>query len=227
LALAVIVVWAGCSFDPSGVRGQLDAAVVADADPNAPDADTSAPDADTNASDADTNAPDAVQPACVTTYTESFGSSLYRVGVGTWYEAQAACAADGARLVVIEDAAENAFVLSLDTDGDIFIGMSDHITEGTYVWLTGDVVMGGPYENWQATQPNDLGSGEDCGEMNIGGGWNDVGCYFTQTYVCECKSVPAAVPATWCPTRTDTDCDICGDDCTDDGDMCMGSSCGS
>ena len=121
---------------------------------------------------------------------------------------------------MIDDNSENDFVLTLDADGSIWIGLSDHGAEATFRWVSG-AAAGGGYENWQVLQPNDLGMEEDCAEVNPGGVWNDLTCATSETYVCECDG--AALPAmpTWCRTGLDTSCDTCGDNCTASGFTCQ------
>ncbi|HEY5921881.1 MAG TPA: lectin-like protein [Kofleriaceae bacterium] len=203
-AAIVVLVGSACSFDHGTSATGTDALVTAD---------------DGNDS-ADAAPPDAIgSELCAKTYTQSEGSSLYRVGVADWYTAEAACEAEGAHLVVIGGVAENNFMLKLDPDGDIWVGMSDHVAEGTYRWLTGAAVAAG-YTNWQLTQPNNAGLDEDCGEMNADGGWNDNGCQYLQTYVCECDGAALPAPPMWCRTATDTSCNTCSDDCTANGATC-------
>ena len=158
---------------------------------------------------------------CMQSYTLTHGTSRYRVGTSaSWYAAEASCEADGGHLVVIDDAAENAFVLThdpADTNIDVWIGGSDHRNEDTFLWVTGEPLPqsgSSPYQNWQGGQPNNSNGVEDCAEMNNGGGWNDNGCGFQQTFVCECDAKPIAMnPKTYCETGTMEHCRSCGDFC--------------
>jgi hypothetical protein len=83
----------------------------------------------------------------------------------SWTEAQADCMAADAHLVVIGDAAEDAHVDGLLV-GEIWIGLSDVASEGTFAWVTGAPLV---YSNWrQDGNPND-GSGtepQDCAEID-------------------------------------------------------------
>src|SRR5690606_1186522 len=113
-------------------------------------------------------------------------SSRYRAvsGLTTWRSAEAACARDEAHLVVIDDAAENAYVGGLLT-GRFWIGLTDSREEGTFEWVTGAPLV---YQNWGASEPNDggFGFGEDCVEMRVDERWNDEGCAALLGFVCEC-----------------------------------------
>ena len=55
---------------------------------------------------------------------------------------------------------------------DIWIGISDKQTEGTWRDVDGNVV---PYSNWASGQPNG-GSSDNCVIMKVDGLWDDVAC---------------------------------------------------
>jgi len=55
---------------------------------------------------------------------------------------------------------------------DIWIGISDKQTEGTWRDVDGNVV---PYSNWASGQPNG-GSSDNCVIMKGDGLWDDVAC---------------------------------------------------
>ena len=65
-----------------------------------------------------------------------------------------------------------------------WIGLNDHDSEGTFVWEDGTTVS---YTNWHSGEPNDYGSGEDCGQLNFWGDgtWNDQSCSETLYFICE------------------------------------------
>lgn len=104
------------------------------------------------------------------------------------------CASRGYQLVVIESAAENAAVTALAAGGpDVWIGLSDAASEGTWVWVDGQVAQSGGvammYVNWRAGEPAN-GGGDNCVELDPGDGgrWNDVGCGGTKPILCEVAS---------------------------------------
>ena len=94
-------------------------------------------------------------------------------------------------LVTITSADEQSFVNNNTTAKNIWTGLSDESSEGTWYWLDGpekDEVIwigeedgapqGGNYTNWcVGTEPNNWGSGEDYMVTNWSGGscWNDYG----------------------------------------------------
>jgi Lectin C-type domain len=183
LAAAALVL-VGCSFDRHGlpaVPGAPDGAVDVLVAP--PDA---APDA----------APDA--NLCPPSYAPISGGSarsLYRIGAATamWDAAEADCEADGlAHLVVLDDDSERDAIRGA-LDGDLWTGVTDQVSEGTYFKVTTGLAT---YLPWLDGEPNNQG-GEDCVELK-GGGLNDDGCSHKDVYVCECDGL-AANPVAYTP----------------------------
>lgn len=153
-------------------------------------------------------------PACAPSYELANGSSRYRRGADlSWTEAEADCEADGGHLVVIDDAAENAFVRAQAAGSLLWIGLSDHLTEGTMRWVTGEPVT---FEDFETGQPNNNLGTEDCVVLTDDE-WNDTECRRDFAYLCECDGRPVA--ATSCDTDSATDCGECGTVCP------IGSSC--
>jgi len=80
-----------------------------------------------------------------------------------WQEAEDLAVVNGGHLVAINSAAENDWiyenVLPADVQGAMWIGLTDRVTEGTWVWTSGDPVT---YTNWFPGEPNNLGD-EDYG----------------------------------------------------------------
>ena len=118
---------------------------------------------------------------------------VYFTGPMTWNAAQAACVAFGAQLAIIKSAQTNQVVTSLLGDADAFIGATDRVTEGSFVWLDGTSLAG--YANWRAGEPNNANGSfeEDCAiiEGELGGTWDDRPCEPPPTgagayaYVCQ------------------------------------------
>ena len=78
----------------------------------------------------------------------------------------------GGYLVAINDAAEHAWVANEVPSGSIWLGASDELTEGTWLWDNGDPFV---YTGWGGGEPNDSAgcNGEDFVEMDSAGTWRD------------------------------------------------------
>lgn len=111
-------------------------------------------------------------------------------------------------LTTITSEAENDFV-SARLDGAGWMAASDASVEGQWLWVAGPEngtqfwqgvggagsTVGGGYENWNTGEPNDHGSGEDCGQFLDNGLWNDLPCGTTLTgYVVE-YGAPGDLPS--------------------------------
>jgi hypothetical protein len=105
--------------------------------------------------------------------------------------AQAACIALGANLVVIETAEEQAIVATLAVQfptglPDVWIGATDVLVEGTFVWVNLTPVV---YDNWRDGEPNNGGDGgEDCAVIEgdtAANEWDDRSCLTLHPAICE------------------------------------------
>jgi len=100
----------------------------------------------------------------------------------------ALCVADGAHLVVVDNAAERAAIedYGRNSKGFFWIGISDSETEGVWKTATGQVVAS-PDLPWGMKQP-EAGPGaemEDC-VLQSGGKYYDFKCTSSYVAVCEC-----------------------------------------
>ncbi|XP_067173445.1 low affinity immunoglobulin epsilon Fc receptor-like [Apteryx mantelli] len=113
-------------------------------------------------------------PVCPPGWQLNAGS-CYAVGNGTagWGQAQSACREQGAALATIGTSQEQAFVTTLVPRHDVWIGLHDRSTEGTFEWADGSPLS---YQNWARQQPDEAGTGEDCVTMGVGGRWADRAC---------------------------------------------------
>jgi hypothetical protein len=74
--------------------------------------------------------------------------------------AQTTCLGLGAHLAILKTAEIDNVAETLVGNLDTFIGLSDQITEGQFVWVDGTPLV---FSNWEAGEPNNGGSnGEDC-----------------------------------------------------------------
>lgn len=91
----------------------------------------------------------------------------------TWTQAEAYAQSQGGHLVTINNAAEQALLVS-QFGGNVryWIGFNDIAVEGTFGWINGEPVT---YTNWAPGEPNNLGN-EDFVVMNWSapGNWNDL-----------------------------------------------------
>lgn len=82
-------------------------------------------------------------------------------GPASFPDAETACEAGGAHLAKITNAGQNGVLAQLSTGVVAFIGATDAVTEGTFLWWDGTPLT---YMNFRAGEPNN-GSGqyqEDC-----------------------------------------------------------------
>jgi hypothetical protein len=104
-----------------------------------------------------------------------------------WGMAQNSCVADGAYLVIIDDAEEElairAFVPDDPSSPFFWVGVTDAMAEGTYVTSLGAAAT---YLPWAPGQPT--GAAEDCVLLADLGGFSDWNCDGPQSYACECGS---------------------------------------
>jgi len=98
----------------------------------------------------------------------------------TYVDAKAACAAMGAHLAYLKDAAIDGVAETFIGSANTFIGLTDRATEGTFVWDDGTPLT---YTNWHTGEPNSGGSAatyqEDCviiAGARVGAQWDDRPC---------------------------------------------------
>jgi hypothetical protein len=182
-ALALILL-AGCSQ----LLG-LDSPAHVDANSDGPRSD---------AMSADGKADGAVPATCPISYSIVTGlsTSRYRVSMNntSWDAAQAACLGDQppgntrhTHLAVVTDDMELAAITAAATN-DQWIGLSDRVTEGTYVWVTDEVTAYPPTSGtpWGTNEPQ-AGTTINCVVASKSGGQLRVQqCGNARSYICEC-----------------------------------------
>jgi hypothetical protein len=100
-------------------------------------------------------------------------------GPEVWTDAKAACIGQGAQLAIITSAAQNTVIDGLARGFDTFLGATDMVTEGTFLWVDGTPVT---YANYRAGVPNNGGGTyeEDClvieGSKTPSDTWDDRPC---------------------------------------------------
>src|SRR5262245_55408142 len=89
-------------------------------------------------------------------------------GLVNWTQAETEAVGLGGHLTAVNDAAENAYLVStfltgLNANKAMWIGFNDQTTEGTFVWSSGDAVT---YTNWATGEPNNASNNEDYTAIN-------------------------------------------------------------
>ncbi|XP_007572621.2 CD209 antigen-like [Poecilia formosa] len=81
----------------------------------------------------------------------------------SWTESRTACIAEGADLLIINSHEEQEFVGGIVNSGqDAWIGLTDSLTEGVWMWVDGTPVN---TTYWLTGQPNSYKGEQDCGEL--------------------------------------------------------------
>ncbi len=164
-----------------------------DADPNidAPDASTCVPSGTEVCDNKDNDCNGLVDEASPTN-TSCNGCTLglmgdhayaYCPGPVTWADARTTCMGFGGDLVIVNDQAEQDFLLGQPLDAVVYIGLFDEAVVGTFVWVDGTAPV---FTAWGAGEPNNALDGEDCGQLAVATAvWNDIACATAGAFVCE------------------------------------------
>ncbi|XP_054436403.1 mannose-binding protein A-like isoform X1 [Pteronotus mesoamericanus] len=94
---------------------------------------------------------------------------------------KALCTELQATVATPKNAEENEAIQGVAKD-NAFLGITDEVTEGQFVYVTGGRLT---FSNWKKGEPNDFGSGEDCVILKDDGEWNDISCSSSYLAVCE------------------------------------------
>lgn len=108
------------------------------------------------------------------------GNHTYILSAGnaSWQQTQAQAVSLGGNLVTINDAIENAWLVStFGGTEEYWMGLTDEVTENTFVWINNEDAS---YRNWATSpiQQPDNSNNQDYGVINWGGnpgGWDDQG----------------------------------------------------
>lgn len=134
----------------------------------------------------DKGVPDApVKPdtfKCPSGYTLKSAGSCHKhvTNNADWLSAEKSCEQDGAHLVVVNNSQENSSL-----PNNVWIGISERVTAGVYLTVTGIVQ---PFTAYAPGEP--VAGGGQCIEARPDG-WHDDGCQEAKDYVCEYDGVPA------------------------------------
>ncbi|XP_045073773.1 C-type lectin domain family 4 member E-like [Coregonus clupeaformis] len=117
-----------------------------------------------------------------------FGCRCYYLSTEkkSWEESRQDCLERGADLVIINSEEEQAFINGFESVSYVWIGLTDSVTEGTWKWVDGTPLTTPSY--WRSGEPGG-GTYQNCGEiyyMSLGRRvWRDLGCSFSQEWICE------------------------------------------
>ena len=103
----------------------------------------------------------------------------------TWSTAVETCDGMGATLVVMDDQAQNDFVINTAQAylTSFWIGMSDLDMEGSFVWVDGSALA---FDDFAVGEPDDANGSSDCiGVLDVGWQWADLPCTVPAMFVCE------------------------------------------
>uniref|UniRef100_A0A671WG27 C-type lectin domain-containing protein n=1 Tax=Sparus aurata TaxID=8175 RepID=A0A671WG27_SPAAU len=110
----------------------------------------------------------------------------------TWEQAREKCRRDGADLVKIESEDEQVEHTMTKTEDRFWIGLTDSVTEGTWLWTDGTPLnkRKGEPDNWTEVNNTQYVNGEDCVRMGTKSGsglkwWFDKSCKASQKSICE------------------------------------------
>ncbi len=96
----------------------------------------------------------------------------------TWTQAEQLAVSLGGHLATVRSSNENAwliqtFAVGVPEDTRIWIGLTDELVEGTWVWSSGEPVT---FTNWGLFEPDNANGDQDYGGLwripgGVGGGW--------------------------------------------------------
>lgn len=147
-------------------------------------------------------APDAVgSTVCPAGYTASPFGGIYRMGTmqKPWDLAAMDCLDDTigggtkhTHLIVLSSDAELNAATAFSLQADVWLGLTDRVTEGTYIWMTSDAPTYPPTTGppWAQGQPAN-GVAADCVEMDQFAQLSEASCANTKRYICECDTFAA------------------------------------
>ena len=106
----------------------------------------------------------------------------------TWAQAKSIAEDNGGHLVVINDALENQFVKNALNKKDGWIGLTDELVEGDFVWVNGDPT---DYTNWRSGEPNNQQGKEHYARiLRSSGKWTDRNAKYKSCIIMEIPCEP-------------------------------------
>jgi hypothetical protein len=140
-------------------------------------------------SNPDASMTDAMMLSCPVGYAAMPGvtTHLYRkvVTAAGWSTHMTACATDGANayLAIPNDATELAALVTL-ANADVWVGITDTATEGTFQTVRGAIATFLP---WSASEPDNNGNQDCVGAKKDDGKLETLQCTTSHVAICECE----------------------------------------
>ena len=105
----------------------------------------------------------------------------------SWPAAKKFCEGQGGYLAVVGDLAEAEFLASFAADRYMYLGATDEVEEGSWLWVDGSAME---FTYWMDGQPNGYGGTENYLATYDGGKWVDVdasgdGFWMPTGFICE------------------------------------------
>lgn len=112
------------------------------------------------------------RPLGVPADAKHFNGRWYKVVLEkkSWHAARDKCKEMGGQLCTVPDAATWEFVKTLTLGAKLWLGATDEVTEGRWLWVDGTPMK---FTNWAPTEPNNFGAAEHYLAVD-GGPWNDL-----------------------------------------------------
>jgi hypothetical protein len=129
------------------------------------------------------------------------GSSYLLCDVDDWADAQLTCADAFGLLAVIDTAAElahvvDALAIAFPAEDETWVGASDATVEGTWRWVTGDVLYSPSFSAWDDAEPNGGGT-QACLALDgnpLSAVWRDLGCSSALGFICDTDGILPPLP---------------------------------
>ena len=105
----------------------------------------------------------------------------------TQLEASRRCHSFGGELATVKNRQQQEEVYKLAARFELYtvwLGASDRISEGKWMWWDGSNL---DFTKWQGRNPDNTEGNENCLHMHVhsGGGWNDIPCEHSNSFVCQ------------------------------------------
>jgi hypothetical protein len=115
------------------------------------------------------------------------GTHLYKKAAtsASWQTHMTACATDGANAyLAVPDTTAELAALVTHANADVWVGLTDTATEGTFQTVRGQIAMFLP---WAASEPDNNGNQDCVGAQKSSGKLETLQCTTSHVAICECE----------------------------------------